>query len=131
MSTLCRFKNRALHRTHALLLGACDSRKESDPPAEIIGTYKTNDPRYEGLYFRIAKDKSDFSTAERTVETYTIVAYDKLEKTNGKCKLIYHLLHGKRDGQELDVVFSYEPPGSGSISFSKRPELIWSGTTHC
>ncbi len=118
-------KNGSLLLALALFLGSCDLNKEAVPPPEMIGTYRTNDPRYEGLYFRIEKGMFDFSTVEGTVETYPIVAYEKLDRTNGRRKTIYHLLHGKRDGQELKVSFNFEPDGGGTISFLNRPGTIW------
>jgi len=109
----------------ALLFGACDERKATIAPAEMIGTYRTNDPGYAGLYFRIEKDKFDFSTVEGTVENYAIIAYEKLEKTDKRRKTYYHRLHGKRDRQELTLAFNFEPAGGGSISFLNRPKTIW------
>lgn len=124
-STLWRAKSGIVMLALTLLLGGCDVNKETAPPQEMIGTYTTNDPRYKGLYFRIAKDSFDFSTVEGTVENYPILAYEKLEKTERRRTIIYHRLHGKRDGQEFRVSFNFEPAGGGSIWFLNRPSTIW------
>jgi len=103
----------------------CDSKTNTTLPAELIGTWRTNHPKYSGLYLKIEKDGFAFSTAEGTVKSYALAKYERSEATEKKRKTIFYALHGNRDGQELKVTFKYEAAGSGAISFKNQANIIW------
>jgi len=106
-------------------LAGCNPKQEASMPTNLIGTWRTNHPKYAGLYFQIEKDKFAFSTAEGTVKSYALAKYERSEVTEKKRKTIFHVLYGNRDGQELKITFRSEGAGSGAISFKNQANIIW------
>src|SRR6267142_1876061 len=101
-SNILNFRISSLMLAMLLLLVGCDSGKQADIPAELVGTWRAQHPKYEGLYFQIEKDRFALSTAAGTVENYQISKFEKLESFK-KSKRSTHVIYGRKDGQELKV----------------------------
>jgi len=106
-------------------LAGCNPKKEASMPTDLIGTWRTNHPKYAGLYFKIEKGGFAFSTAEGTVKSYALAKYERSEAVEKKRKTIFHVLYGNRDGQELKVTLKYDAAGGGAISFKNQANIIW------
>jgi len=113
----------------ALLLAAaqgCQSQPAASLPPELIGTWRTDHPKYAGLYFQITPGSFAFSTAEGTVETYTLTAYQQEEApTLRNNKGVKHLLRGTKPGQETELAILYDGSGGGAIRFANRGPIVW------
>jgi len=107
------------------MLGACRSQPQASLPAELIGTWITDHPKYATLYFQVSPGSFAIATAEGTVEVYTLAKYEPVESTVKKRKVITHVLHGTRPGQEKKLTLSYEASGGGSIRLSNRANIVW------
>ena len=108
-----------------VVLEACRSQPQASLPAELIGTWITDHPKYAGLYFQVSPGSFVFSTTEGTVDVYTLTKYEPIESAVKKRKLITHVLHGTRPGQETKISLSYDPSGGGSIRLSNRANIVW------
>jgi len=108
-----------------VVLGACRSQPRASLPAELIGTWITDHPKYATLYFQVSPGSFAIATAEGTVETYTLTKYEPVETTVKKRKSITHVLHGTRPGQEKKLSLSYEASGGGFIRLSNRANIVW------
>ena len=108
-----------------VILGACRSQPQFSLPAELIGTWITDHPKYATLYFQVSPGSFALATAEGTIEVYTLAKYERVETIVKKRKTITHVLHGTRPGQETKIALSYEPTGGGSIRFSNRTAAVW------
>ena len=110
----------------AVLIGisGCESTKSLPVPPELLGTWKTTDARYEGLFFRIDPVSFSFSTVEGNVENYSIVKYEKLDAQRQHSDHT-HVLHGSRDGQKLQVRLLYESFGGGRFRFKNQDKTFW------
>lgn len=108
-----------------LLLPACRSRPAATLPAELIGTWGTDHPKYAGLYFQINPGSFAFSTPDGMVETYTLTGYDPVETNLRRNKQVKHLLGGTRPVQETEFALLYDPTGRGAIRFANRGPMVW------
>ena len=108
-----------------IVLGACRSQPQARLPAELIGTWITDHPKYATLYFQVDPGSFTIATAEGTVEVYTLAKYERVETTVKKRKSITHVLHGTRPGQEKKLSLSYEASGGGFIRLSNRANIVW------
>jgi hypothetical protein len=125
LSALRKFKRCLFAVTALLVVAGCDSAKPLAVPPELLGTWRTQDPKYAGLFFKIDHGSFSFSTVEGNVESYAIVTYEQLDdrkQTSGYT----HVLHGNRDGQKLQVNLSYEPLGGGRLKFRNQNKTTWS-----
>ena len=107
-----------------LVITGCDSTKPLPVPPELLGTWRTTDARYEGLFFRIDPMSFAFSTVEGNVENYSIVKYEKLDAQQQRSDYT-HVLHGSRDGQKLRVRLLYESFGGGRFRFKNQDKTFW------
>ena len=123
-SNISNFRSSSLILAILLLLVGCDSGKQSDIPAELVGTWRTQHPKYDGLYIQIDKDRFAFSTAEGTVENYQISKFEKLESSR-KSKRSTHVIYGRKDGQELKLTLDYEPIEGGIVRFKNQQKIPW------
>ena len=73
------FRNCLWAVTVLVVISGCDSPKPLLVPPELLGTWRTTDERYEGLFFRIDPMTFAFSTVEGNIENYSIVKYEKLD----------------------------------------------------
>ena len=107
-----------------VVISGCDSTKPLSVPPELLGTWRTTDERYEGLFFRIDQISFSFSTVEGTVENYSIAKYEKLDAQQQRSDYT-HVLHGSRDGQKLQVRLLYESFGGGRFRFKNQDKTFW------
>lgn len=107
-----------------LVILGCDSAKPHPVPPELLGTWRTQDPRYAGLYFKIDAANFSYSTVEGTVESYAIINYEQLASAE-EGRVRTHVLHGSRDGQKLRISLSYEPLGGGRFKFKNQDKTFW------
>ena len=108
-----------------VVFGACRSQPQASLPAELIGTWFTDHPKYAALYFQVSPGSFAIATAEGTVENYTLAKYERVETLVKNRKSITHVLHGTRPGQEKKLSLSYDPGGGGSIRLSNRANIVW------
>jgi hypothetical protein len=107
-----------------LVITGCESSTPASVPPELLGTWRSTDARYEGLFFRIDPSSFSFSTLEGNVENYSIVKYEKLHAQQRSSDYT-HVLHGSRDGQELQVRLLYESLGGGRFRFKNQDKTFW------
>lgn len=109
-----------------LLSQACRSQPAASLPPELLGTWRTDHPKYAGLYFQITSGSFAFSTAEGTVETYTLTTYRQEEAaTRRNNKGVKHLLRGTKPGHETELAILYDSSGGGAIRFANRNPIVW------
>lgn len=109
-----------------LILPACRSQPEVTLPTELIGTWRTDHPKYAGLYFQVSPDSFAFSTLDGTVDVYTLTKYELVESIVRNRKLTTHVLQGTGPSQETKISLAYEPSGGGFIRLSSQANILWS-----
>jgi hypothetical protein len=107
-----------------LVILGCDSAQPRSVPPELLGTWRTQDPRYAGLFFKIDSGNFSFSTVEGNVESYAIVKYEQ-PASGPDARIPAHVLHGSRDGQKLQVSLLYESLGGGRLKFKNQDKTFW------
>ncbi len=107
-----------------LVILGCDAPKPLTVPPELLGTWRTTDPRYDGLFFKIDDVSFTYSTVDGTVENYAIVKYERGDAQGGQTTST-HVLHGDRSGQKLQVSLLYESSGGGRFKFKNQNKTIW------
>jgi hypothetical protein len=107
-----------------IVISGCDSGKPMPVPHELLGTWRTQDPRYSGLFFKIDPDNFSFSTVQGTVENYTIVNYEPLANSTEN-RVHTHVLYGSRDGQKLKVSLIYDSLDGGRFKFKNQDKTFW------
>ena len=107
-----------------LFISACDSAKSRAIPAELLGTWQTEDPKYAGLFFKIEADKFSFKTASGEVKQYSISQYDQPDYVKSRSSKT-HVLYGDWDGEKLTVNIAYEASGGGRLMLHNQGRTLW------
>jgi hypothetical protein len=108
----------------AVLL-ACESKGPVSLPTGMFGVWKTSEPRYEGCFFELRKDKITFAN-KAFAESFMIHKVSKVEiKTPITEKLLCTVYYEGTEGQEMQFTFYYDPADGGSIRFKNQADINW------
>jgi hypothetical protein len=108
----------------AVLLG-CDSNVPEFIHPEMMGVWKTSEPKYEGCFFELKKDEISFANAA-DVDSFVIYSVSKIQITTpiGEKYLctVYYQGYG---GEKYEFTFYYDPSDGGSIRFKNQVAIKW------
>ena len=108
----------------AVLL-ACESKGPESLPPEMLGVWETSEPKYEGCFFELTKDKLSFANKSH-LESFAIHKISKIEITTPKTeKLLCTLYYKGSEGQKYEFSFYYDPSDGGSIRFKNQTTIKW------
>jgi hypothetical protein len=90
-------------------------------PRELIGTWRTSDPRYADRSFEIGITIIDFGTGDGTVTTGFIQKVEAVPETGRTFYTISYL----QDGHEEQCSFYYTSEREKTIYFKNQPSISW------
>lgn len=102
-----------------LALGGAACGGSPEVPAELIGTWRTESPPYEGRTFEISPDTIRFDTGGGELTAHPI---GKLEAWAEGGGVAYDLRYDSW-GKAYTLSFVWEPPGT--IVFRHQPGMEW------
>jgi hypothetical protein len=95
---------------------------ERSAPNELVGVWKTQDPKYTNRFLEIDTDTITFGTGEGTFETYTIKKIKKGHETKG---MLYTVHYEDEAGNTYTFAFYYSPEMGGVLRLKNQKEIIW------
>ena len=105
------------------VVAGCEQDAELEViPAELIGTWRTQDPRYVTRSFEISDDKVIFRTGEGVID-FTVHTIGRTTAESDEIGLLYTLEYNV-DGDEQTFGFYFDAP-SGVLTFRNQPEMEW------
>jgi len=111
----------------AVLLG-CESKGPQSIPPEMLGVWKTSEPKYEGCFFELRKDTILFAN-KADLESFVIHRISKIEITTPRAeKHLYTVYYEGSEGQKYEFSFYYDPSDGGSIRFKNQITIKWGKT---
>jgi hypothetical protein len=105
------------------LCPGCRSREEVVVPPELIGTWKTDDAKYENRYFKFAPGTLSLGMGEESSETYPIRSVKKSQDERGTLYAVGYMNYAQKFEDVL--VFYYDPSEGGTIRFKNQPKTAW------
>jgi hypothetical protein len=90
-------------------------------PAELIGTWRTSDPKYADRYFEFDVLFVNFGTGEGT---FTIGIIEKIEAVPAGSRTLYTISYDE-EGKEGQCSFYYAPGKEKTIYFKNQPSIAW------
>jgi hypothetical protein len=91
-------------------------------PTELVGTWRTQDPRYAVRFFEIKDDQILFQTGEGVID-FTVHSIRRATAVSDDIGLLYTFEYDV-DGDEQTFGFDYDAP-SGVLTFRNQPEMEW------
>jgi hypothetical protein len=94
-------------------------------PDELIGSWTTNAPGYEGKVLLISKKGLAFNAGEGAVEGQAVL---QLETIPDGDRTLYSIVYGTSRNDEQVLSFYYHPR-KHTITFKNQPHLVWTRNT--
>ncbi|MCZ6479433.1 MAG: hypothetical protein V3U42_06750 [candidate division NC10 bacterium] len=105
----------------ATIMG-CQSQKDNPLPANLLGVWKTSEPKYADRFFELTKDAIIFGTGGDNVDTYPIAS---IERTRDEEGLLYNIHYLNREGQQYTFSIYYDSTNHGVIRFKNQKHFTW------
>ncbi len=105
----------------ATIMG-CQSQKDNPVPANLLGVWKTSEPRYANRFFKLTKDAITFGTGGDNVDRYPIAS---IERTRDEEGLLYNIHYLNREGQQYAFSIYYDSTNHGVIRFKNQKRFTW------
>jgi hypothetical protein len=97
--------------------------KPSPLPDELVGVWKTSDPKYSDRYLDLSKASIIFGTGKETIDANFI---SNVEKLPGDGAILYTVHFHHLEGPEDKVSFYYAARNDGIIWFKNQGHVVWS-----
>jgi len=113
---------RALAAGVALLAAlACGPRRLDDVPADLLGTWRTQAPRYENNFFEVRRDALVLGVAGRELDVLPIREIDWTSDAEGNAIYRFHFVAD--EGYEDVLVVTRVGSGGRAIRLASRADL--------
>jgi hypothetical protein len=104
-----------------VLLG-CGPEKTKTIPEELLGTWKTSDPKYADTYLELKRDTIVFGLAEGPPKVHSVLA---VEKSREKGNLLYGIEYQGEERESYKFSFYYDASGGGTLQWKNQPGIAW------
>ncbi|MBP7146215.1 MAG: hypothetical protein KBD01_01635 [Acidobacteria bacterium] len=110
----------------ALALGAagCDRGPAVQAPLRLIGTWRTDDPRYSGRYLKIAQNRIVFGGELGLAESHLITGVG-IEPAKGGTAYTLSYLSAGGDPYEFRLIYRTDKEGLAVLTFANQPGMRW------
>ncbi len=98
--------------------------KTKTNPDDLMGVWKTDDPKYADRSFEIERSSITFTIGEGTFDTHPITNIE-IEKGVDPKGSLYTIYYKDREGQEFKFSFYYSPSDHGVIRFKNQEQIVW------
>jgi hypothetical protein len=96
--------------------------KPTPLPEELVGVWKTSNPKYADRYLSLTRATIIFGTSKGTIDLNFI---SNVEKTLQDKAILYTVYFHRSEGEEDNVSFYYDPKNGGIIKFKNQTHIAW------
>ena len=100
----------------------CQSKEDNAVPDNLLGVWKTSDPKYADRFVEIIKKAILFGTGGESFELHALA---DIENTREGKEIFYTITHINHHGQRYKFSFYYDPTNGGAIRFKNQKHIIW------
>lgn len=103
----------------------CSSNEIENLPQEVLGSWKTDTPKFAGFSFELSEDAITFTdlNAENGIECNMIEKRTK--ETDNENNIFYVVHYENEEGLALKFAFYYDPSGGGEIRLKNQETTVW------
>jgi len=112
-----------------LVLAGYRCGKEVIVADELIGVWKTSEPKYKECYFELTKDEYAICDIEGDISFFKIIKV-KAEEDLNEGFISYVITYVDLEGRSYEFPILYFPGDKATIRFKNQPNIVWtkSGT---
>jgi hypothetical protein len=100
----------------------CQPATEKTIPDDLLGVWKTSEPKYADRFFELKKDAIIFATRENNTDTYSVAS---IEQTHDEGGVLYNIHYLNLEGQQYTFSIYYAPTNHGVIRFKNQKHFTW------
>ena len=97
---------------------------EKIAPNELVGIWKTSEPRYADRFIKIDQDTITFGTGEKNFEIYSIKKI-YMKKVPKESSILYTIHYKNGEGVWCKFAFYYSPINGGVIRLKNQRQMVW------
>jgi len=101
---------------------ACQSRKNTAVPDDLVGVWTTTEPKYTDRFLEFTTGGIFFGTSEGNVDIHPIV---NIEHTRENQNTLYTISYATPEGREAAFSFYHDPANDGVIRFKNQQHIAW------
>ncbi len=105
-----------------VLLAACDTRKASQLPPQVLGFYTTDEARFQGHYLQIEAGQLTFGSGTVALDKPERVREVRFSPRNNPTDFRINLFAS--DGSDDFIALQFSP-GNGELRIKSQPKTIW------
>jgi hypothetical protein len=97
-------------------------KKNKDVPENLIGKWRTSEPRYQDRFFEITKETLIYGLGGDQTDVYFISSMEESLEGNNR---LYTINYENADGLKFTQSFYYHPENGGSIQLKHQEHIKW------
>jgi hypothetical protein len=103
-------------------LPGCGRGRIKEVPPEMLGVWYTDAPGYQGRWMELRTDEIVFATGPNTSTTHHV---NGLRRREERGHVDYSIYYDNEEGQEYELVITYEYEEGGRILFQNQKNMVW------
>jgi hypothetical protein len=100
----------------------CQPATEKTIPDDLLGVWKTSEPKYADRFFELKKDAIIIATGENNTDTYSVASIEQAHDEEG---LLYKIHYLNLEGQQILFSIYYAPTNHGVIRLANQKHFTW------
>jgi hypothetical protein len=110
-----------------LLLSGCDRRGPQTLPVQMVGEWRTDEPRYHGRFLRLETDRITFGLGGVAPDKAEHVERVSMAPSDNPTDYTIRLKAG--DGTADSIVLLFTPQNGGELRLKSQPKIVWKRKT--
>jgi hypothetical protein len=106
-----------------LWLAGCNGQGLQALPSQMIGEWRTDEPRYHGRFMRLETDRVTFGLGTGAPDQAEHVERVKLAPRDNPMDYTIRLTAG--DGTPDSIVLQFTPQNGGELRLKNQPKIVW------
>jgi hypothetical protein len=107
-----------------LLFSACRYEQQTTAPDELVGVWKTTDPRSAGSFFEVTENEIIIGTVEGEKNSSAIKTVGR-KVIGSEGNILYTIHYGNSEEENIKLSILYNPANNGTIRFQNRNRVVW------
>ncbi len=107
-----------------LLFSACQYEQKTTAPDELVGVWKTMEPKYAGSFFEFTEDKIIIGTVEGDKISSDIKTVGRKD-VRSEGIILYTIHYGNSEEENITLSILYDPANNGTIRFQNQDRIVW------
>jgi len=106
-----------------LLLSGCGRLGPQTLPVQMVGEWKTDEPRYHGRFLRLETDRITFGLAGLAPDNTEHIERISMAPSDNPTDYTIRLKAG--DGTADSIVLQFTPQNGGELRLKNQPTVVW------